>query len=75
LPRLGDSLSVKQPQKRGDEEENRLVNGSGEGQEANYGKPAQRARDLTVAGEDPDSPDYTSRVTQERDTMRIPHKG
>jgi hypothetical protein len=57
LPRLRDSVSVKEPQKCGDEEQERLVNGPGEGQEADYGKPAQRARDSTVAGEDPDSPD------------------
>jgi hypothetical protein len=68
LPRLDDSVSVKEPQKRGDEEQNRLVNGSGERQKAEYGKPAQRARDLTVAGQKPHSPDHTSRAVQEAET-------
>jgi hypothetical protein len=74
-PRVGDSVSVEQPQKRGDEEQNRLIDGSRKGQEADYCQPAQRARDLTVAGQKPDSPDYTSRAVQEGRLRTDPPKG
>jgi hypothetical protein len=69
VPRPGDSVSVKQPQKPRDEQQNGLIDGSRERQQAEYGKPAQGPRDLTVAGQKPDSPDYSSRALQAEETM------
>ena len=51
LPRFDQRLSVEGPQKRGDEDQDGLVNRAGDGNQADHGEPSERARDSTVAGE------------------------
>jgi hypothetical protein len=51
-PGLTQAVAVEGPEQRADDEQHDLVDGTGDGQHAEGGEPAQRPRDAAVARED-----------------------
>ena len=64
LPRLGESLSVESPQEQSHQEQEGFIDRAGNREQPENSKPSERTRDSTVAGEQPNSPDCTSRGSQ-----------
>ena len=68
MPRLGESLSVESPQEQSHQEQEGFIDRAGNREQPENGKPSERTRDSTVAGEQPNSSDCTSRSSQNEKT-------
>jgi hypothetical protein len=51
-PGVTQAVAVERPEQRADDEQHDLVDGAGDGQQAEGGEPSQRPRDAAVARED-----------------------